>query len=98
MTVADVRDLFSFDNWATARLLTAVSSLSEQQFSTELRSRFPSLRDTVAHILAEDWMWLRRTDQAPAAVSARERQRRGRLRRRADCQSAVVRKPSGGLD
>ena len=60
MTVADVRDLCSFDNWATARLLTGVSSLSEQQFSTEVRSSFPSLRDTVAHIIAEDGIWLRR--------------------------------------
>ena len=60
MTVADLQDLFSFDNRATTRLLTAVSSLSEQQFSMEVAGSFPSLRDTVAHIMAEDWIWLRR--------------------------------------
>jgi uncharacterized damage-inducible protein DinB len=71
VSVDDVRDLFRYDEWANARLFDAVATLSDEQFTRRMASGFSSLRETLSHILAEEWLWLQRSMRAnPAAPPA----------------------------
>jgi uncharacterized damage-inducible protein DinB len=56
----DILTLFEYTAWANARTFEAVAELSAEQFTKELTSSFPSIRDTLAHILGAEWVWLKR--------------------------------------
>jgi uncharacterized damage-inducible protein DinB len=58
MTKDDIQLLFEYDRWANASVLQAVSTLSVEQFTRDLGGSFPSVRDTVVHIIASEWAWL----------------------------------------
>lgn len=60
MTADDVRDLFQYNKWATHRMLTSLDGLTDEQFTRDLGSSFPGLRETVGHIAAAEWAWLQR--------------------------------------
>jgi uncharacterized damage-inducible protein DinB len=60
MNKQDVEYLYEYNRWANARLLTAASKLTPEQFSRDLQSSHRSVRDTLAHILAAEWIWLER--------------------------------------
>lgn len=60
MNVADLRHLFAYGHWASARLLAAGEALPEADWSRDLGSSFPSVRDTLAHLIGAEWVWLRR--------------------------------------
>lgn len=60
MTTDEVRTLFDFNHWANARTLDACEPLSTEQFLQANGSSFPSIRDTLAHIQAAEWVWLER--------------------------------------
>jgi uncharacterized damage-inducible protein DinB len=59
-TVADLRDLFAYDAWANARLLAAVAAVPADQLTRGVVGGASSLRDTVSHIVVEEWIWLQR--------------------------------------
>jgi uncharacterized damage-inducible protein DinB len=54
------RLLFDYNTWANHRLLDACQALSAEQFTRDLRSSFPSVRDTLAHIAGGEWLYLER--------------------------------------
>ncbi len=58
MTKDDIQLLYEYDRWANDRVLKAASSLSSEQFTQDLGSSFPSVRDTLVHILSGEWGWL----------------------------------------
>jgi uncharacterized damage-inducible protein DinB len=60
MTVDDVRALFAYDEWANARIFEAASALDPEQRTRRLTSSFPSIQETLAHIVMAEWVWLRR--------------------------------------
>lgn len=60
MELHDIHELYSYNRWANARILDATVKLTEEQFLRDLRNSFPSVRDTLAHILGAEWIWLRR--------------------------------------
>lgn len=60
MTVDEVRRLFSYTEWANARILECVRGLTGEQFTQQVPSSFPTVRDTLAHIVMAEWIWLRR--------------------------------------
>ncbi|MEZ4700430.1 MAG: DinB family protein [Rhodothermales bacterium] len=60
MTLHDIRRLFAYNAWATARTFESVAPLTEEEWSRELGNSFPTLRDTVGHIVSAEWIWLRR--------------------------------------
>jgi uncharacterized damage-inducible protein DinB len=60
MNKSDVEYLYSYDRWANARILDAVSGLTEEQFTMDMKSSHGSIRDTLSHILAAEWIWLER--------------------------------------
>jgi uncharacterized damage-inducible protein DinB len=60
MNKHDIQDLYEYNRWANARVLDAVSKLKPEQFTKDLQSSHRSVRDTVAHLLAAEWIWLER--------------------------------------
>ncbi len=56
----DIRELYAYNRWANHRTLDAVVPLDEEAFTRDLGSSFASVRDTLAHVLAAEWVWLRR--------------------------------------
>lgn len=58
--IGEIRRLYDYNRWAHGRVLDAAAALSEEQFTRDLGSSFPSVRDTLVHILAAEWVWLSR--------------------------------------
>lgn len=69
MDLSEITRLYAFNRWANLRFFEAAASLTEQQYAAELVSSFPSIRDTMAHIVAVEWLWLQRWQGAsPSAL------------------------------
>ena len=60
MIPTEIQVLFEYDAWANHRLLEAVAALTPEQFTRDMGSSFPSVRDTLAHIMGGQWIWLER--------------------------------------
>lgn len=72
MTRADeARDLYAYNTWANRRILDAAATLDADALARDLRSSFPSVLATLAHIVAAEWIWLRRwSGESPGGVPA----------------------------
>jgi uncharacterized damage-inducible protein DinB len=69
ITPEDARILFTYDSWANRRTLDACAALSSEQFTRDLGSSFRSVRDTLAHIMGAQWIWLERfRGRSPSAL------------------------------
>ena len=55
-----VRELYLYNHWANQRVLASVAPLSPEQFIRGMNNSFSSVRDTLAHILGAEWIWLER--------------------------------------
>lgn len=51
-------ELFRYNNWARDRQLQACQLLTEEQFLRPMESSFASIRDTLTHLVAAEWLWL----------------------------------------
>jgi uncharacterized damage-inducible protein DinB len=60
MNTRDVQLQYEYHRWANARTLLAVSKLTPEQFTKDLASSHPSVRDTLFHMLWAEWVWLLR--------------------------------------
>ena len=60
MNAADIRSLYAYDRWANGRVIEAVACLAPAQFVQPIPSSFPSVRDTLAHVVSAEWIWLER--------------------------------------
>ena len=60
MNKNDIAYLYKYNRWANARTFDAASKLTPEQFTRDLGSSHASVRDTLAHILAAEWIWLER--------------------------------------
>ena len=52
--------MLDYHYWARDRVLEAAEALSGDQFRRDLRSSFTSVRDTLAHTLNAQWLYLER--------------------------------------
>jgi uncharacterized damage-inducible protein DinB len=69
MTLQDLRTLLDYHYWARDRLLEALEPLSQEQYSRDLGNSFKSIRDTVVHIYAAEWIWYQRWQgESPPAL------------------------------
>jgi len=69
MDLKDIRELYAYNRWANQRALSAVARLDNQAFLRNLGNSFSSVRDTLAHILGAEWIWLERWQgRSPAAL------------------------------
>jgi uncharacterized damage-inducible protein DinB len=60
ISLSALNELFAHNYWARDQQLQACSALTEEQFLRPLGSSFPSVRDTLVHLLAVEWLWLER--------------------------------------
>jgi uncharacterized damage-inducible protein DinB len=60
MTPELVRTLYAYDAWANRRSFGACATLTPEQFTQSLGSSFSSVRDTLAHIVGAQHVWLER--------------------------------------
>jgi uncharacterized damage-inducible protein DinB len=58
MNTDDIQFLYEYDRWANHRVIEAASALTQEQFTRDLGGSFSSVRDTLVHILAGEWIWL----------------------------------------
>jgi uncharacterized damage-inducible protein DinB len=60
MNTADVHALYAYNRWANRRMFSVLEKLSDEQFRNAMQSSFPSMRESVLHIVAAEWLWLKR--------------------------------------
>jgi uncharacterized damage-inducible protein DinB len=60
MTPEDMRALYDYNAWANHRSLDAAAGLTNEHFTKAMGSSFGSVRDTLAHICAAEWVWFER--------------------------------------
>jgi len=71
MTTGEAKELFDYGSWANARMLAAAEGLAAEQLDAAAASSFPSVRATLAHIVAAEWIWVRRwLGESPASAPA----------------------------
>lgn len=58
MNKGDIQLLYEYDRWANNRMLQAASALTPERFTRDLGGSFRSVRDTLVHILAGEWIWI----------------------------------------
>lgn len=69
MDLNDIRDLYAYNHWSNRRMFSVLDKLSDQQFTSVMQSSFPSIQESVLHILAAEWIWLKRwTGASPRAT------------------------------
>jgi uncharacterized damage-inducible protein DinB len=68
-----LHELIDYNYWARDRQLQACAALSEEQFLCPLGASFPSVRDTLVHLVAVEWLWLERwRGRSPRSLLAAE--------------------------
>jgi uncharacterized damage-inducible protein DinB len=60
ISLAALREMFVHNYWARDRQLAACAALTSEQFLRPLGNSFPSVRDTLVHLLAVECIWLER--------------------------------------
>lgn len=55
--------LYEYNYWATERILSQTAVLPPEQFSSQPAYSLNSLRDTLVHTLAAEWIWRMRTQE-----------------------------------
>jgi uncharacterized damage-inducible protein DinB len=60
MNRQEIEILYDYNAWANTRSLDAAAGLEPEAFLRDLKNSFPSVRDTLAHILNAEHLWLRR--------------------------------------
>jgi len=60
MNLAYLQTLLDYHYWARDIVLDAVTEVPRQKFTQPVDGSFKSLRDTVAHIYAADFVWFQR--------------------------------------
>lgn len=79
--VDTLRELYEYNYWARDRQLEACASLTSEQFLRPLGSSFSSVRDTLSHLLAAEWVWLERwRGRSPQTTADAEPYYKGVLR------------------
>ena len=60
MELNNIRQLYDYNRWAGRRTLAVASRLANDDFIRPTGNSFSSVRDTFAHILSAEWIWLER--------------------------------------
>ena len=60
MELNSIRQLYDYNRWADRRILERAGTLANHDFVRPMGSSFSSVRDTLAHILGAEWIWLER--------------------------------------
>jgi uncharacterized damage-inducible protein DinB len=73
ISLSALKEMFAHNYWARDRQLQVCSALIDEQFLRPLGNSFPSVRDTLVHLLAVEWLWLERwRGQSPRVLLSPE--------------------------
>jgi uncharacterized damage-inducible protein DinB len=64
MQVDDILTLYDYNYWANTRILERTTQVSEAQFVAPAEVSHRSLRGTLVHTLATEWMWRMRCQES----------------------------------
>ena len=56
----EIRTLFAYNRWASIQFLAAASHLTDEELGRDMKSSFPTVADTLIHLLGAEWVWLER--------------------------------------
>jgi uncharacterized damage-inducible protein DinB len=71
MTLTEARELFAYGAWANDLAFAAAEELGAKELVATVESSFSSVRGTLGHIVAAEWVWLRRwRGDSPSAAPA----------------------------
>ena len=56
----DIEFLYRYNRWANRTVLETVGALTVDQFNQKLGGSFPSVRETLVHLMGAEWIWLQR--------------------------------------
>ena len=65
MTLEALLALLDYHYWARDRLLDAVEKIAPDHFRKDMGNSFPSIRDTLLHIVFSEWVWRLRWEGEP---------------------------------
>jgi uncharacterized damage-inducible protein DinB len=69
----DFLELLEYHHWGTNLTVNAVKALTPEQFTRDLGSSFPSVRETLVHVFTADRAWLGRLEgEAPPRANAQD--------------------------
>jgi uncharacterized damage-inducible protein DinB len=57
MNKHDILTLFKYNQWANARILNAVSNITQEQYLADATFPHGGLRGTLVHTLFAEWIW-----------------------------------------
>lgn len=57
MQIRDLRTIYDYNYWATARMVSAGRKLSAEQFAAPAAFPYGGLRGTLLHMLDAEWAW-----------------------------------------
>jgi uncharacterized damage-inducible protein DinB len=60
LSTQEILSLFDYNEWANARFVGVIAALGDDQLTARLESSFPSILGTLGHMVAAEWVWLRR--------------------------------------
>jgi uncharacterized damage-inducible protein DinB len=65
VNIRHLSELVDYHYWAQERVFDAVEALTPEQFTKDLGSSFPSVRDTLVHLHFAELAWYARWQQEP---------------------------------
>lgn len=68
MTPEQILELYDFNAWADQQVFEACAALTPEQFTRPIVSSFPSVRDTLVHIVGGEWIWLQLWQNRPLSA------------------------------
>ena len=68
MNANDLRTLFDYNYWATARIMSVALEVTSEQFTVANTSSYGSLRGTLVHTMRAEMIWRRRLQGDPMPV------------------------------
>jgi uncharacterized damage-inducible protein DinB len=68
MNANDLRTLFDYNYWATARIMRVAQEVTGEQFTAPNSSSYGSLRATLVHAMRAETIWRRRLQGEPQPV------------------------------
>ncbi len=54
------RQMFEYNEWANRNILETLAEIDQAELTKPRKSTFPSIKDTLIHILSSEWVWLQR--------------------------------------
>ena len=70
MKQSDIQLLYEYNYWASAKILMATTDLSKEQFVEPTAHTYVTLRGTLVHTVAAEWIWRSRCQEglSPTAL------------------------------